>query len=198
LSHECRSLQRRVLRAGLKEVGCSLENVTFEHIEAARELLGSSRSGRLVEFPKGFTIERSFEHLVVQKRLTPPDEFDYELQIPGEIHIPELNRVYRARIVTKEGDKSSSEGVFVDGCNLGPCVRIRNWKPGDYYKPVGLPSGKLKKLFQRARVPRNQRHRWPVFVADSTIVWVASFPVSREFAPRGCSQKIVAIEALPI
>ena len=39
---------------------------------------------------------------------------------------------------------------------------------------------------------------WPVIVADSTIIWVASFPVSREFAPRGRSQKIVAFEASEI
>jgi tRNA(Ile)-lysidine synthetase-like protein len=72
---------------------------------------------------------------------------------------------------------------------------IRNWKPGDYYRPVGLPAGKLKKLFQRARIPRSHRTNWPVVVADSTIVWVASFPVSREFAPGGRSQRLVIIEA---
>ena len=48
--------------------------------------------------------------------------------------------------------------------------------------------------FQRARIPRSQRTSWPVVVAESTIVWVASFPVSREFAARECSQKIVAFE----
>jgi len=84
----------------------------------------------------------------------------------------------------------------VDGESLGACVKIRNWKPGDYYKPVGWPGGKIKKLFQRAKIPRNQRSRWPVFVIDSNVVWVASFPVSREFAPGGSSQKIVALEAI--
>ena len=58
------------------------------------------------------------------------------------------------------------------------------------------PAGKLKKLFQRARIPRSRRTGWPVVVAGSTIIWVASFPVSREFAPRGRSQKTVALEAL--
>jgi hypothetical protein len=32
---------------------------------------------------------------------------------------------------------------------------------------------------------------------DATIVWVASFPVSREFVPGGHSEKIVAFETLP-
>jgi tRNA(Ile)-lysidine synthetase-like protein len=95
-------------------------------------------------------------------------------------------------------EKTQGQRVFVDAESIGPYVRIRNWKPGDYYRPVGLPAGKLKKLFQRARIPRSYRTSWPVIVVDSRIIWVASFPVSREFAPRGCSQKIVAIEALQI
>jgi len=86
--------------------------------------------------------------------------------------------------------------VLVDGSELGPYVKIRSWKPGDYYKPAGWPSGKVKKLFQRARVPRSQRGRWPLFTTDSAVIWVTSFPVSREFAPSAHSKKIVAFEAL--
>ena len=33
------AIQRRVLRAALREAGSTLENVTFEHIEAVRQLL---------------------------------------------------------------------------------------------------------------------------------------------------------------
>src|SRR4029077_11835739 len=120
------------------------------------------------------------------------------LKIPGSVHIPELRKMFKAEIVGLEGLEPHGQRVFVDADSIGPYVRIRNWKPGDYYKPVGLPAGKLKKLFQRARIPRSQRHRWPVFVSDASIIWVASFPVAREFAPRGCSQKIVAFEELPI
>jgi tRNA(Ile)-lysidine synthetase-like protein len=106
--------------------------------------------------------------------------------------------VFSAEVVESEKPERSGRRVFVDGDSIGPYVRIRNWKPGDYYEPVGLPAGKLKTLFQRARIPRSRRTSWPVVVADSTIIWVASFPVSREFAPRGSSQKIVAIEAIEI
>jgi tRNA(Ile)-lysidine synthase len=196
LAREPRALQRRILRLALRRVN-GLENVTFDHVESALDLLDEGKSGKLVQFPGGITIERSFGQLIVRNRTEPIEEFEYDLPIPGEVHIPELSKVFRARFVTEDNSKSNTEQVFVDGGSIGPYVRIRNWKPGDYYRPVGLPAGKLKKLFQRARIPRSQRHRWPVFVADSRIVWVASFPVAREFAPRGCSQKIVAFEASP-
>jgi tRNA(Ile)-lysidine synthetase-like protein len=127
------------------------------------------------------------------------NDFDYVLPIPGTVHIPELGKTFRAgvRDGTMVPDTSDNKKrVFVDGGRLGPCVKIRSWKPGDYYKPVGWPGGKLKKFFQRTRIPRSQRSRWPVIVSDSTVVWVASFPVSREFAPSGRSQKIVTLEVL--
>jgi tRNA(Ile)-lysidine synthetase-like protein len=175
----------------------SLQDVGFDHIESARMLLGPGRSGKVVQIPGGVVVARSFDQLIVRKRTEPAAEFDYELHIPGQIHIPELGRSFGARIVTEIESNGGFERVFVDGSRLGPYVRIRRWKPGDYYRPVGLPAGKLKRLFQRARISRNERHRWPVFVSDASIVWVASFPVSREFASRGCSQRIVALEALP-
>ena len=127
-------------------------------------------------------------------------EFEYDLPIPGTLRIPELGREFRATCLAGPRDEAGlSEGparVLVDGATLGSCVKIRNWKPGDYYKPAGWPAGKVKKLFQRARVPRSQRGRWPLFVRDSTIIWVTSFPVSREFTPSAFSKKIVAFEAL--
>src|SRR5207247_775089 len=88
-------------------------------------------------------------------------------------------RACGAEIVEVEAMQALGQRVFVDGEAMGPYVTIRNWKPGDYYRPVGLPAGKLKKLFQRARIPRGHRMRWPVIVADSTIVWVASFQIGR-------------------
>ena len=189
---------RRILRGALRHAGSELHDVRFEHIEAIRRLLESGKSGKLVEIPGGLVVAREFDRLIFRQRATAPDDYDYELTIPGEIRIPELAKVFRAEIVDKEADETSPERIFVDGESIGPCVRIRNWKPGDYYRPVGWPAGKLKKLFQRARIPRSHRRNWPVVVANSTIVWVASFPVSREFAPGACSQRIVAIEALPV
>ena len=189
-------LVRRVLRAALRMAGSELRDVSFDHVEAIRALLETGKSGKIVEIPGGLVVAREFGRLVFREPAAGSLEYEYELKIPGEVHIPELGKVFRAEIVEAEANDSLGLRVFVDAESIGPYVRIRNWKPGDYYRPVGLPAGKLKKLFQRARIPRGHRMRWPVIVADSTIVWVASFPVSREFVPCGRSQKIVAFEAL--
>jgi tRNA(Ile)-lysidine synthase len=198
LESETPAMVRRIVRATLRKAGSDLQNVSFEHIESVRQLLEPGKSGKRIEIPGGLEAAREFGRLVFRTARVPPVEYEYELKIPGLVHIPELRKVFRAEVVESETGEAIGPRVFVDAESLGAYVRIRNWKPGDYYRPVGLPAGKLKKLFQRARIPRSHRTSWPVVVADSTIIWVASFPVSREFAPREHSQKIVAFEASEI
>jgi tRNA(Ile)-lysidine synthase len=190
------ALVRRVVRTALRAAGSDLRDVSFDQIEAVRGLLNPGKSGKLVEIPGGLQVAREFGSLVFRPEPAQGAPYDYELKIPGSVHIPELGRVFTAEIIETEANDQGRDRVFVDEESIGPYVRIRNWNPGDYYRPVGLPGGKLKKLFQRARIPRGHRTGWPVIVANSAIVWVASFPVSREFVPRGHSQKKVAFEAL--
>jgi tRNA(Ile)-lysidine synthase len=179
---------RRVVRMALP-----LVDLRFEHVETVRTL----KSGKTALLPGGWIATREFSTIVVRQPIDDRD-FCYELAIPGVVHVPELGKTFTAEVVDSERpDSINPSRVFADGDRLGPYVKIRSWQPGDYYRPIGWPGGKVKKLFQRARVPRSQRKRWPVFDAGSTIVWIASFPVSREFAPCGSSQKIVAFEALP-
>jgi tRNA(Ile)-lysidine synthase len=208
LESEPIALVRRVLRTALRTAGSDLRDVSFDQIETVRALLNPGKSGKIVEIPGGMQVTREFGRLVFRQEPPAFAGYNYELKIPGEVHIPELGKVFRAEIIETEANGEAqarqcaalNDGgprrVFVDAESIGPYVRIRNWSPGDYYRPVGLPGGKLKKLFQRARIPRGHRTGWPVIVADSTIVWVASFPVSREFVPRGHSQRKVAFEAL--
>jgi tRNA(Ile)-lysidine synthase len=194
------ALLRRVIREGLRMANGELRDLTFEHIEAVRTLLEEGKSGKSLNLPGGTVARREFNKLVFTGAPSEVAEFSYDLPIPGTIEVAETGQRFSARYVDRALEEPSTSGasslVFADGSRLGPCVKIRNWKPGDYYRPAGWPAGKVKKLFQRARIPRSQRSSWPVVASDSGIVWVASFPVSREFVPGPCSKKIVAFETL--
>ncbi|HEX4999684.1 MAG TPA: tRNA lysidine(34) synthetase TilS [Terriglobia bacterium] len=192
------ALARRVIRESIRKVSGPLTGVRFGHIEAVLDLAAEGKSGKTAEIHGGAIARREFEWIVFSRRAEPVADFAYDLPVPGSVRAPALGKRFRAFFVESAQPRPGANPmVFVDGERLGPYVRIRAWKPGDYYRPAGRPAGKLKKLFQQARIPRSQRSGWPVFVTDSGIVWVASFPVSREFAVGERSQKIVALEALP-
>ena len=191
------ALVRRVLRASLERAGSEMRDIGFDHVENIRGLLKAGKSGRIIELPGSIAVERNFGQLVFRPADASPAGYEYELPIPGRVHIPEIDTVFHAHLRSPEALKPKQGGTFVDGESLGPCVKIRNWKNGDFYNPNGLGSAKLKELFQRERIPRRKRRQWPVFVAKSSIVWVASFPVSRDFVPTGASRRIVEFEAVP-
>jgi tRNA(Ile)-lysidine synthetase-like protein len=193
------ALVRRILRQALSAGAGNLTDVTFEHIEAVRGLLEEGKSGKSLHLPGGTIVRREFHRLVFTRSGEEIAEFSYDLPIPGCVRVPELGRSFRAECIDagrEEALNQAVERVFVDGDGLGACVKIRNWKPGDYYRPAGWPAGKVKKLFQKARIPRSQRNRWPILASESDVIWVTSFPVSREFVPSPGTKKIVAFEAL--
>jgi len=62
-------------------------------------------------------------------------------------------------------------------------LELRNWTPGDRYRPAGGSSEqKIKQMFQEARVPLWQRREWPVLVAGSRVLWSRQFGPAAEFA----------------
>ena len=194
LSEQPAGFVRRVLREALRRAGSALTDVGFEHIESVRSVLADKKSGKVVELPGSIRVERSFDTLIFREVLEEPLDYEYDLQIPGVVEVPEVATLFEARFTDQDASKPGLHGVFVDGESVGPYVKIRNWRNGDFYDPVGLSSAKLKKLFQRERIPRWRRRQWPVLVARNTIVWVASFPVSREFVPSGRSRRIVRFD----
>ena len=189
---------RRVLREAMRRAGSPLTDVGFDHVESVRSLLQPGKSGKTIELPGTIEVERNFDTLVFAETADKRADYEYDLEIPGRILVPEISCMIEARLASPDAPKTKWGRALVDGESLGPCVRIRNWRNGDFYSPVGLPAAKLKKLFQDERIPRRQRHRLPVLVTESSIVWVASFPVSREFAPTGHSRRIIEFEALPV
>ena len=77
-------------------------------------------------------------------------------------------------------------------------LTVRNWRPGDSYRPAGKAGAeKIKTLFQEYRVPLWERRRWPVIVQGESIVWTRRFGVADEFAAGPSSRQMLAIREIP-
>src|SRR5262249_45051 len=96
LGSESVGLVRRVLRAALRTAGSDLRDVSFDQIEAIRGLLNPEKSGKMVEIPGGLEIAREFSSLVFRRGVLPSRNYEYQLKIPGSVHIPEVGKVITA------------------------------------------------------------------------------------------------------
>jgi tRNA(Ile)-lysidine synthase len=205
------ALRRLVLWSKMNEAAGG-RHVSFGHVDAVLHLLDSENGG--VDVP-GHRVERRGSTLVLISR--PHDDggrgaaaeagsrvnfFEYPLSIPGEVQLPEAGCVVAAELPGAAGDAKaparSGRGplAFVrrDLCR-GP-LAVRNRRPGDRFRPVGL-GGRHKKLqdyFVDRKVAQTTRDRVPLVVDESNrIVWVAGYGIDETFRVTDPSQSVLLL-----
>jgi tRNA(Ile)-lysidine synthetase-like protein len=125
----------------------------------------------------------------------------YILPIPGEVTVPELGSIFRARIVpgAAEAGAESREKSLLNRNLLGADVKVRNWRAGDRFFPARTRSPKkLKELLQADRLGYRptpaDRALWPVVEAGNQIVWVRGFAAPEALAPNGGAEAVLIEE----
>jgi tRNA(Ile)-lysidine synthase len=78
-----------------------------------------------------------------------------------------------------------ASAAALDADRVRPPLVLRNWRPGDGYRPVGRRRvRKLKRLLLEGRVAARDRTGWPVLTSGGSVVWARGLPVAAEFAPQ--------------
>jgi tRNA(Ile)-lysidine synthase len=195
------ALRRQVLYQLGEQLGITLE---FTHIQQLTELAGGKIQGRRVPLPGGMAALRSFRELQFgpQQETAPGPDYRYSLSIPGEVAVPELGSIIRARLV-RAGEPSAAgynAGALLDRTLLAPELTVRNWRAGDRFFPAKTRSPKkLKDLLQTGRLGQQlslaQRKTWPVIESAGQIVWVRGYRSPEQLAaPAGKNHEAVLIE----
>jgi len=83
----------------------------------------------------------------------------------------------------------------LDADLLAAPLVLRNWQPGDAYRPVGRRRVlKLKEMFLARRIPRAERRGWPVLESAGCIAWVRGMAPANEFCAREGTRAGIVIE----
>jgi tRNA(Ile)-lysidine synthase len=173
--------------------------VSFNHVEAALRLIEHADAS--VDLP-GQRVQRIGPRLVLTPRGANASHvetlFEYSLSIPGEVTVPEVARVVSAETsAVVPGAALSSERQAVVRRDLcGPSLVVRNRRPGDRFRPIGLGGRKkLQDLFVDRKVARRARGEVPI-VADSTgrIVWVAGYGIDEAFRVTDPVQGVIILK----
>lgn len=191
------AMQRRVLKSFLERHGLPTD---FHHVEAVRRcaLGGTSR----VDLPGGWLATRHGDWLELNPPATQPERlvagYEYLLPIPGECFIPEAHLTIQAAFVSADEAAMATPDSLLCRTQLGESLIIRNWLPGDRFRPAHTCSEeKLKRLFSEKRIPAVQRPLWPVALSGSQVVWVRGFPPALDFAWVPGSGDALRIEVSP-
>jgi len=193
---------RRLVRRAIERAKGNLRSLGFDHIAAVLELAAAAEGHGQVQAP-GLEIVRSFEWL----RLAPPGEtrmtYEVPAPVPGVVRIPGSDAAIALELI--ENPETSEAGAYVCNNEMG-CLEwtrvsrplwLRNWHPGDCYRPVGRSGEeKIKTLFQEARIPLWERRGWPVLTDGAGIVWARKFGPAAGLAAAAGSRPVLRIRGV--
>jgi tRNA(Ile)-lysidine synthase len=198
-------LRRLVLWRAMSQAAGS-RPVGFRHVEAALQLLDAKAGG--IDAP-GHRVERVGANLVLTRRgpgvaLRGPAQanlFEHPLSIPGEVRLPEAGCVVAAELPTEQGaaEAAARSGrgdlavVRRDLCRAP--LAVRNRRPGDRFRPIGLGGRKkLQDYFVDRKVLLARRDLVPLVVDESDrIVWVAGYGIDEAFRVTDPSQSVLLL-----
>ena len=208
-----RPVTERLIRRLYETLRGDRSGLSAAHVEQVIRLAMASSSGRNVQLPAGIRVEKRFRNLVFSRvNDSEPAErtletvsglsaYQYEVDLParGEasVSVPELGTRFHLKVVDwpfTASETKQGEG-FLDLDLLLPPLILRNWRPGDAYRPRGRRTvRKLKQMFLAGRVQSDQRRGWPVLESAGHVVWTRGMPPADEFSARKGTRAGVMIE----
>ena len=184
-----RAVQRRLVRRTVGEVRGDLRRITGAHVESVLGLATEGQSGGKVELP-GLVVERRFNelHFLLSSsggsdggpdaEEAASEAYELELKAPGVLALPSGRglRVERVEVGPSQPGYDDMLRSALDAERVGFPLLVRNWRPGDRYRPrTASRDRKLKELFQRGRVPVPERRQCPIVLFHGEIIWTARF-----------------------
>jgi tRNA(Ile)-lysidine synthase len=216
-SSPTRVLTKRLIRRLYEEVRGDCRDLASNHVDQVIRLACRSISGRHLELPGGIAVERNFGELIFSRAGPVAREsagletgsrlgtYQYLIPVPEHgatiVSIPELDTGFRLKMIdwpSAERDTTIDSTVF-DADLLSRTLLLRNWHPGDAYRPCGHRQvKKLKEMFLTSRVPKSERTGWPVIESKDKVIWARGMRPAGDVCPRKETRAGLILEEIPL
>jgi len=207
------ALQRRIIRMAIEKIKGNLRRIRFVNIDSVIGLLGNSQAYGNIDLPDGIRIQKNRDNLNIfrennalcdlklKSESSDTSTFEYKIESPDSVFIKEI----RAHIKFTE---MSIENVpdyrytgqytnLFDKDILNFPMVLRNFRPGDAFKPLGAGgTQKLKKYFIDKKVPRNERIKCPLLLSGGKIIWVVGHRIDESVKVRPSTRNVLKVELL--
>ena len=182
----------------------------FGHVCTLVQIVRQGRTGQEITLPKGINFVRQYDEIIFRRDAEFEDcaAVDYEMELFIEGNAPvAVSDPYGVTIEAGIKDIKSVETVKqhdpmlaqVDASGLGAMLTIRNWRPGDWFIPLGMEGRKkLQDFFTDEKVPAAERSRVPILLSGENIVWVVGYRIDERFKVTQNTTRVLYIKANPL
>ncbi len=202
------ALQRSTLRQATYRLRQSLRDVTFVHVENAREIALEGETGQQATLPMGLAVTVGYETITVGDADRPAPLPDQPLlwtdeplpvPVPGSAPLPETDWMLEAQLLScwKRARMVAPDHpwtAYVDADTLTGPVLLRSRRPGDRFRPYGMGghSVKVSELMINLKIPAAWRARMPLLVIGNEIAWVCGYRMAEGYTVEAGTRRVAA------
>jgi len=196
--------QRRIIRRALQNIKGDLRRVSFKHIETVLKFMQGKIRCKSLDFPDGIQIRCHADEIVFLNAKSAPAKkitFEYPVPKPESILITEIGKRLKFSLIDRDQAvdfrRAGQDVGFFDMNSLAFPLTIRNFRPGDRFKPLGMTgTQKLKKFFINQKVPCRERNKCPILLSRQKIIWVAGHRIAESVKVSPSTRSVLKAELL--
>ncbi len=182
------AVQRRLLREWLRPHVGTEQLPPFEILEAIRR-------AAIVNRPSSWQLSDTVRLVIDEESLQilhdapPPDDYEYAVAPGVPLLMPELGMWLESewRACPSDVHTDNRDEAWLCADALQGQLRVRNWRAGDRFVPLGMPRAdpavaphgkKVSRIFIDLKVPLMQRRRLPLLCDEQGILWIPGYTIA--------------------
>lgn len=187
-------LRRRVLRQATSEVAGTSRPFARVLEDRMLRAVVAGRPGTEVTGARA-VLRVGYGEVVVRPPAAPLPAAEYQLDVPGEVRAESFGAVFTAVLEARAEPSDDADEALLDAACVQLPLRIRSWRAGDVFRPLGLRGKKkVQDFFVDAKVPRWVRGRIPLVVdARGEIVWVVGQRIAEPCRVRAGTEQVLRL-----
>lgn len=198
-----KAIQRRVIRKALERMEWTPNQDGSERPEVnmIHRRLRNPSASLCMELSHDLFLEKRYDTVRLKKEgpgTVPP--FEVELPHWGRAYIPEIERDVLVEEREWDGSQpvhSSPNVALLDDERLHYPLRMRNFRPGDRFHPMGVGgTQKVKDFFINHKVPKFERPRIPLLISGGVIAWIAGYRIDEQFKVTPKTRRVLRVEII--
>jgi len=204
------ALQKRLIRQAILIAKGDLRSISVRHVLKIIQMMKLENGVKEIHLPGFLTAVCDKGKLFVRKRHNcdfVDDEFfsgDFEskgINVPGTTEIGFLGLCLNTKLVSKKDIdfySTNSNKAYFDYDKTGSDIKVRVFRPGDRFVPLGMKgTKKLKAFFIDEKIPRDQRKSIPLITSiNDDIIWVYEKRIGERYRVTDKSTRVMVVEGI--
>ena len=202
------ALQKRLIRQAILVAKGDLRSISVRHVLKIIQMMKLGYGFKEIHLPGSLVAVCDKGELFFRKRHScdfVKDEFfsgDFvpkDISVPGTTYIGFRGLCFNTKLVSKKDIdlySTNPNKVYLDYDKTGSDLKVRVFRPGDRFVPLGMiGTKKLKAFFIDEKIPRDQRKSIPLLTSkNDDIIWVYAKRIGDHYRVTDKSTRVMVVE----